>query len=136
MANAGISAIDVAGAGGTSWSQVEMHRANNDRQRRIAAEFIHWGIPTSEAIQNVRKTAPNIKIIASGGLRSGMDIAKSIALGAQMGGMAGPFLKAAVQSPEKTVETIEDLCREVQICMFATGAANILALQNTHLIKD
>ena len=136
LANAGISAIDVAGAGGTSWSQVEMHRANNDRQRRIAAEFIQWGIPTSEAIQNVRKTAPNIKIIASGGLRSGMDIAKSIALGAQMGGMAGLFLKAAVQSPEKTVETIEDLCREVQICMFATGAANILALQNTQLFKD
>ncbi len=136
LADAGVSAIDVAGSGGTSWSQVEMHRAQNDQQRQLAADFIGWGITTSEAILNVRKTAPKMTIIASGGLRSGIDIAKSIALGAQLGGIAGPFLKAAVQSLEKTVNAIEMLQQEIQICMFAAGAANIPALQKTRLVKD
>ena len=97
LAEAGVKAIDVAGAGGTSWSQVEMHRAKSESQKRLAAAFIDWGIPTSEAIQNVRRAAPELIVIASGGLRSGVDIAKCIALGASMGGMASPFLKAAVQ---------------------------------------
>jgi isopentenyl-diphosphate delta-isomerase len=88
LAGAGVAAIDVAGAGGTSWSQVEMHRANNESQARLAAAFVEWGIPTSEAILNVHRAAPGLTIIASGGLRSGVDIAKCIALGASLGGMA------------------------------------------------
>jgi isopentenyl-diphosphate Delta-isomerase len=129
LANSGISAIDVAGAGGTSWSQVEMHRAQNERQAKLASTFIDWGIPTAEAIQNVRRSAPHLRIIASGGIRSGVDIAKCLALGSCLGGMASPFLKAAVQSIEKTVETIEDLQREIQICMFGTGASNLANLK-------
>jgi isopentenyl-diphosphate delta-isomerase len=135
LAGAGVAAIDVAGAGGTSWSQVEMHRAKNASQARLAAAFVDWGIPTSEAILNVRRAAPGLTIIASGGLRSGVDIAKCIALGASMGGMAGPFLKAAARSLEETVQTIEELKREIQVCMFATGAGDVKALQNTQMIK-
>lgn len=136
LSNAGIAAFDVAGAGGTSWSQVEMHRSSDGRQRRIAASFIQWGIPTSEAILNVRNSAPGSKIIASGGLRTGLDIAKSIALGAQMGGLASPFLRAASISLEETVNLMDDLCREIRICMFAAGAQDITALQGIPLIKD
>ncbi len=135
LAGAGVAAIDVAGAGGTSWSQVEMHRAKNESQARLAAAFVDWGIPTSEAILNVHRVAPGLTIIASGGLRSGVDIAKCIALGASLGGMAGPFLKAAARSLEDTVQTIEELKREIQVCMFAAGAADVKALQNTRLIK-
>ncbi|MBN1145740.1 MAG: type 2 isopentenyl-diphosphate Delta-isomerase [Anaerolineales bacterium] len=125
LAEAGVSAIDVAGAGGTSWSQVEMHRAENESQARLAAAFLDWGIPTSQAILNVRRAAPGMIIFASGGLRSGVDIAKCIALGATLGGMAGPFLKAAVHSLEQTVLTIQETRRELQVCMFAAGAANL-----------
>ena len=134
LAEAGVAAIDVAGTGGTSWSQVEMHRATDESQKRLAAAFIDWGIPTSQAILNVRQEAPGLVVIASGGLRSGVDIAKCIALGASLGGMAGPFLKAAAQSVEATIQTIQELRREIQICMFAAGAPNITALQKVELV--
>jgi isopentenyl-diphosphate delta-isomerase len=134
LKEAGIAAIDVAGAGGTSWSQVEMHRAASPVQARLAAAFLNWGIPTSDAILNVRRGAPELLVFASGGLRSGVDIAKCIALGASLGGMASPFLKAAVRSLEDTVQTIEEIRREIQVCMFACGAGDLVALQHTPLI--
>lgn len=135
LANAGIAAIDVAGAGGTSWSQVEAHRAKTEFQQKLASAFIGWGIPTAEAIQIARQNAPQVKIFASGGLRSGIDIAKCIALGATLGGMASPFLKAAAQSLEKTVEMIALTRREIQVCMFAAGIINLQQLQNYTLIS-
>lgn len=133
LAEAGVAAIDVAGAGGTSWSQVEMHRAENESQKRLAAAFIGWGIPTSDSILNVRKAAPELLVFASGGLRTGTDIAKCIALGASLGGMAGPFLKAASRSVETTVQTIGEVRREIQVCMFAAGAGNLAALGSIEL---
>ena len=135
LVQAGVAAIDVAGAGGTSWSQVEMHRARNGSQARLAAAFVDWGIPTAEAIQNVKRAAPEVLIFASGGLRTGVDIAKCIALGARLGGMAGPFLRAAAQSLEATVQTIEELKREIQVCMFASGASDLEQLRHTELKK-
>jgi isopentenyl-diphosphate delta-isomerase len=133
LVEAGVAAIDVAGAGGTSWSQVEMHRAKTESQQRLAAAFIDWGIPTAEAILNVRKAAPGVKIIASGGLRSGVDVAKCLALGSSLAGMASPFLKAAARSVEETVQVIQELQREIQVCMFAAGAENIPALSHARL---
>ncbi len=132
---AGVAAIDVAGAGGTSWSQVEMHRAETESQARLAAAFIDWGIPTADSIEMVRSAAPDVLVFASGGIRTGVDIAKCIALGASLGGMASPFLKAAVQSLDRTVETILELRREIQVCMFAVGAGNLNALNKSTLIK-
>lgn len=135
LADAGVAAIDVAGAGGTSWTQVEMHRAQNDRQARLAAAFIDWGIPTARSIQNIRSAAPEMTIFASGGLRNGTDIAKCIALGASLGGMAGPYLKAANQSVDETVATIHEVKRELQVCMFAAGVPNLEALGKVQLDK-
>lgn len=125
LSDAGVAAIDVAGAGGTSWTQVEMHRAKTESQARLAAAFIEWGISTSESILNVRKAAPHLTVFASGGIRSGIDIAKCIALGATLGGMASPFLKAAARSVEDTLQTVLEVRREIQVCMFAAGAKNL-----------
>ncbi|MEJ2706686.1 MAG: type 2 isopentenyl-diphosphate Delta-isomerase [Anaerolineales bacterium] len=133
LADAGVQAIDVAGAGGTSWTQVEMHRAQNESQARLAAAFLDWGIPTAEAILNVRRATPQLIIFASGGLRTGIDIAKCIALGATLGGMAGPFLKAANRSVEETVQTIREITAEIQVCMFAAGAADLKTLSQITL---
>jgi len=133
LSDAGIAGIDVAGAGGTSWSQVEMHRAENEGQARLASAFVNWGIPTSSAIKNVRLTAPNLTVFASGGLRSGIDIAKSLALGASLGGMAGPFLEAAVRSVDDTVQMIEEVQREIQVCMFAAGIGSLKQLDSSSL---
>jgi isopentenyl-diphosphate delta-isomerase len=135
LADAGVAAIDVAGAGGTSWSQVEKFRIKDESLARVAAAFRDWGIPTAESIQMVRSACPEMSIFASGGLRSGVDIAKCIALGARLGGMAGPFLKAASHSLEDTLQTIEEVRRELQISMFAAGARDLAALQKTPLIK-
>jgi isopentenyl-diphosphate Delta-isomerase len=135
LANAGVAAIDVAGAGGTSWSQVEMYRIEDKSRARVAAAFRNWGIPTSESIKMVKQGAPDVLVFASGGLRDGLDIAKCIALGASLGGMAGPFLKAAATSSDATVRMIAEIKREIQVCMFSTGAGNIKALQQTPLTE-
>ena len=135
LAAAGVAAIDVAGAGGTSWSQVEMHRAQDESQARLAAAFVNWGVPTVEAILNVRRAAPDLKIFASGGIRSGIDIAKCICLGSTLGGMASPFLKAAARSLDDTIQTIQEVCREIQVCMFAAGVRDLEQLQQTSLIE-
>lgn len=135
LSQAGVSAIDVAGAGGTSWSQVEMYRSPNDNQRALAAAFSDWGIPTVKAIQNVLEIAPEMKIIASGGIRSGVDIAKSVALGASLGGIAGPFLKVATKSIDETIKLIDLIKQEIRICMFATGSQTIEQLRLDKLIQ-
>jgi len=135
LAECGVSAIDVAGAGGTSWSQVEMYRAPDEFTRELAATFVGWGIPTAESILNVRKAAPDMTIFASGGLRDGLDIAKCIALGATLGGMAGQFLKAAAISTEKAVEVMKLTKRQIEVTMFATGAAEIGELGIGKLVR-
>lgn len=136
LVEAGVAAIDVAGSGGTSWSQVEMYRAESKIRRRVAATFVDWGIPTAEAILAARRASADIPIIASGGLRNGLDIAKCIALGATLGGMAGPFLKAAVKSVQAVLDEIEIATTELRIAMFGVGVDSIAGLQQTdRLIK-
>ena len=134
--NAGVKALDIAGAGGTSWTEVEMHRAETDNQRKIASAFVDWGIPTSESIQIVHKAVPDLPIFASGGLRNGVDISKCLALGAVMGGIAGTFLKAAVNSPQAVIDEINRVKKEIQISMFAAGAGDLEALADTQLLKN
>lgn len=136
LADAGVAAIDVAGAGGTSWSQVEMYRIRDPLRAQVAGAFRGWGIPTAESLKMVRRSTPGMVVFASGGLRGGLDIAKSIALGARLGGMAGPFLKAAVQSAQAVVEWIDAVRSEIRIAMFAAGAANLTQLQQTPLLRE
>ncbi len=135
LVDAGVAAIDVAGAGGTSWAMVEKFRHQNESLARVAGAFRGWGIPTAESIEAVRRVAPHLTVFASGGLRSGVDIAKCIALGASLGGMAGPFLKAAAVSLEETLQTIAEIRSEIRIAMFAAGAPNLQQLQQTPLIR-
>jgi isopentenyl-diphosphate delta-isomerase len=136
LVNAGVRAIDAAGAGGTSWSQVEMHRAANEFRKELAAVFSDWGIPTAQVIQNIRSVAPEVLVIASGGLHNGVDIAKCIALGASLGGMAGPFLRSATQSLEQTINLINLLKEELRVCMFATSSKTLEELRDNKLVKQ
>lgn len=135
LANAGISAVDVAGAGGTSWSEVEYHRAPTAFHARVARAFADWGIPTADAVRYAKAGAPHLPIIASGGLRDGIDVAKCIALGALVGGMAGPFLKAADESVEAVNGLIAETSAQIRIAMLASGARNIAALQQSPLLE-
>ncbi len=135
LANVGVSAIDVAGAGGTSWSEVEYHRAPTSFHARVARSFADWGIPTADAIQYAVKGAPKLPIIASGGIRDGVEIAKCIALGASLGGIASHFLKAANESTEAVDQLIRELTAQIRIAMLCSGASTIAELQNTPLIK-
>ena len=134
LADCGVQAIDVAGAGGTSWSQVEMHRAPDEFTRQLAATFVGWGIPTADSILNVKKAVPNMTVIASGGLKDGLDIAKCVALGATLGGMAGQFLKAAAISTDATVELMKLTKRQVEVSMFAAGAGTLEGLNVGKLV--
>ncbi|GAB4459675.1 MAG: type 2 isopentenyl-diphosphate Delta-isomerase [Anaerolineales bacterium] len=137
LADCGVKAIDVAGAGGTSWSQVEMHRAPDEFTRQLAATFVGWGIPTAASILNVKKAVPGMTIFASGGLKDGLDIAKCIALGATLGGMAGQFLKAAAVSTENAVEMIKLTKRQIEVTMFACGAGKLEDLKDGKLtVRD
>jgi len=135
LADCGVNAIDVAGAGGTSWSQVEMHRAPDEFTRQLAATFVGWGIPTSDSILNVKKAVPDMAIFASGGIKDGLDIAKCIALGATLGGMAGQFLKAAAVSTEKAVKMMKLTKRQIEVTMFAAGVGNLDKL-SVSLVKE
>ncbi|MGD8554840.1 MAG: type 2 isopentenyl-diphosphate Delta-isomerase [Anaerolineales bacterium] len=134
LVEAGVAAIDVAGAGGASWSEVEMHRAKTPRQAKIAAAFRDWGIPTADAVRQVHQALPDTPLIASGGLREGTHIAKCIALGADLGAMATPLLEAASTSAQAVIATIEDAARQFRLCMFATGSKDIAALHTAKLI--
>ena len=135
LASCGISAIDVAGAGGTSWSQVEMYRAAGAMRQQIAAAFRDWGLPTSEAILAAKQGAPTLPIIASGGLRTGVDVAKSIALGANLAGLAGGFLQAAIESTDAVLEVIDMLAMTTKIAMFAGGIENIATLNESPKLR-
>lgn len=141
LIEAGISAIDVAGAGGTSWSQVEMHRAPHARLRRLAAAFSDWGIPTAESLQTVRRVCTqlgreNMPVFASGGIRSGQEIAKCVALGANLVGLASPFLKRAVESAAAVSEEMELLETELRIAMFCTGSQDLEALRRPNVLVE
>ncbi|MCL6434398.1 MAG: type 2 isopentenyl-diphosphate Delta-isomerase [Leptolyngbyaceae cyanobacterium HOT.MB2.61] len=132
---AGVAAIDVAGAGGTSWAKVEGERAKDARQRRLGQTFADWGIPTAECITAVRATAPTIPLIASGGLRNGLDVTKAIALGADLAGMALPFLQAANESEEALHELVEILIAEITTAMFCTGSRRLADLRSPDLLQ-
>lgn len=129
LIEAGVAAIDVAGAGGTSWAKVESERAEDRLQRRLGATFADWGLPTADCLMQVRSVAPQVPLIASGGLRDGLDAAKAIALGADLAGLALPFLQAANDSVAAVHELVEVLTAELRTVLFCTGSAGVVALR-------
>jgi isopentenyl-diphosphate delta-isomerase len=132
---AGVSAVDVAGAGGTSWSQVESHRMAEPWRARVAEAFAGWGLPTAQALRLARQAAPEACIFASGGIRDGLDVAKAIALGADLAGIAGPFLRAAVVGPEEAHGLARELIEVLRIAMFCVGARTLRDLRNGRLVE-
>jgi isopentenyl-diphosphate delta-isomerase len=137
LVDAGVAAIDVAGAGGTSWSEVERFRHTNARRRSVAAAFAGWGIPTVDAIKDVRSALPRIPLIGSGGVRSGVDAAKAIALGADLAGSAAThlFAIAGTDGPDAAIEGLQGMLDELRIAMFCAGVPNLPALRNTPLVE-
>jgi isopentenyl-diphosphate Delta-isomerase len=131
---AGVRGIDVAGAGGTSWAKVESERAQTALQRRLGNTFADWGIPTTECITTIRQISSTLPLIASGGVRNGLDIAKSIALGADVAGLALPFLQAADSSTAAVAELVEILMAEIQTVLFCTGNADLAALKQSNCL--
>jgi isopentenyl-diphosphate delta-isomerase len=135
LADAGVRAIDVAGAGGTSWAAVEAKRAPNAELQELAKLFWDWGIPTAESLIQVRSAAPALPIFASGGIRNGIEIAKCIALGASLVGLASPLLKLANVSTEKTMAGIDALVMQLRVAMFGIGAKDLNALRDTPYLR-
>jgi isopentenyl-diphosphate delta-isomerase len=130
LINAGVAAIDVSGAGGTSWSEVERHRARSEHQRQVCAAFVNWGIPTVESLRMVRAEALDLPIIASGGLRTGVEAATAVALGADLVGIAAPLLRAAAESEEAAHDALAVLIDQLRVSMFACGAADLAQLRD------
>jgi len=135
LIEAGVAAIDVAGAGGTSWAKVESQRAKDNRQRHLGQVFADWGLPTAECITAIRSVNSTIPLIASGGLKNGLDIAKAMALGADLAGLARPFLVAAIESEAAVDELVKFLIAEIEIVLFCTGNPNLSALKNSGALK-
>jgi isopentenyl-diphosphate delta-isomerase len=132
LARAGVSAIDVAGKGGTSWYAVEAARAARGG-KPIDAAFADWGIGTEEALVGARKALPEMELVASGGIRTGLDIAKAIALGADMAALGQPLLAPALASKAKVVEFVRRILYELRVAMLCVGAHDLAALRRAPL---
>jgi isopentenyl-diphosphate Delta-isomerase len=136
LVDVGVAAIDIGGAGGTSWSEVERHRAPTDRLRRVASAFGAWGISTADSIAMVRTVAPRLPLVASGGLRSGVEAATAIALGADLVGFAAPLLRAAAVSETGAHEMLTALADELRVSMFCCGAGDLGQLKQAAIMSD
>jgi len=136
LAGAGVAAIDVAGAGGTSFARVEAFRRENADDVELALAFSDWGIPTAEALRQVRAATPQMPLIASGGVRNGVDGAKAIALGADLVGFARPILAAASEGEEPVRRLLEGFAWQLRVAMFCSGASDLAALKATPLLEE
>jgi isopentenyl-diphosphate delta-isomerase len=129
LRDAGVAAIDVAGAGGTNWALVEGGR--DERAAEVGGAFADWGVPTATALTEARAAAPELPLVASGGLRDGVDAAKALALGATAAGLARPFLLAA--RADTATGTAATLIRQLRVAVWATGSASASELGPDHL---
>ena len=128
VADGGIRYIDVAGAGGTSWSRIEHYSLVEEEREDLGLTFQDWGIPTPRALMAQKKHRGRLTLIASGGIRSGLDMAKAMILGASLCGIAAPFLKPAIESPDKVVKVINTLKREFVTALFLLGQGSVKGL--------
>ncbi len=128
IAGVGFAAIDVAGAGGTSWARVEALLRDGEVRR---PDLVEWGIPTVDALREVAEALPGTPLVASGGVRSGLDVAKSIALGAQVAAIARPLLAPALVSAEAVEAALRVVLDELRLVMQLVGARDVAALSAT-----
>ena len=136
LVDAGVAAIDVAGAGGTSWAAVEAERAASEHEREIARAFANWGIPTAAALRAVRDACPTTPLIASGGIRDGVEVAKAIRLGADLVGQAAGVLQAALHSSDAVEAHFRVLIEQLRIACFCTGSADLASLRQAPLLRE
>lgn len=122
--SAGIQWFDVAGRGGTSWSRIESHRTGNDAAAALGQAFQDWGLTTLQSLQQAKPYHHQANFIASGGIRNGIEMVKSVIMGAQICGMAAPLLKPAMHSTEETVQKIDSLAQEFRTAQFLLGVQN------------
>jgi isopentenyl-diphosphate delta-isomerase len=136
LENTGVAAIDVAGAGGTSWAAVEYHRAKklqDDYRQRLGETFWDWGIPTAVSVVEVTQSV-SLTVIASGGVRSGMDVAKALALGADSAGLASPILRPAMKGSKEVKRELQLIIEELRNAMFLMGADSVQKLKGALVV--
>ncbi|HUV94203.1 MAG TPA: type 2 isopentenyl-diphosphate Delta-isomerase [Anaerolineae bacterium] len=133
LCRAGVAALDIAGAGGTSWSEVERHRSGESVAAEVASAFASWGIPTADSLVWVRRTLPDLPLIASGGLTNGVEAALCLALGANLVGMAQPLLPPAMESAQAVIARLEIVIRQLRVAMFCSGARNMGELDRSRV---
>lgn len=135
LARAGVSAIDVAGAGGTSWFIVQRLVAGETLAAARQSPFADWGIPTAESLRQVVAAVPHLPVVASGGIRDGVQAAKALAMGASAVGMALPLLQPATESAEAVIARLETVIHELRATMFAVGARDLAALRASQRLR-
>ena len=131
VAGIGLAGLDVAGAGGTSWARVEEYVRYGEI---VHPELVEWGIPTADAILAARCHAPDLTLIASGGIRSGLDAAKALALGADAVAVALPLLRPALESAEAVRDVLTRIVDELRIAMHCAGAGSVTDLRRVNLV--
>ncbi len=137
LKEAGVWALDIAGAGGTSWARIErLIREEGTPCNPLGDTFDNWGIPTAESLVSIVEVIKDMPIIASGGIRNGMDMAKAIVLGASYVGMALPLLAPAVESSGAVKEKIQNVITEFRVAMFCCGKKNLEELKTSHCIRE
>ncbi len=129
LTDIGVSGFDCAGVGGTSWTLVEGRVAEGEQARTLGRTFADWGLTTAESIIQVRHATADLPIVASGGIRTGLDVAKCLALGANVAGMASPVLRAAVEGDEAVVAFLRTVTAEIRAVLFGVGAENLAAFK-------
>ncbi|PUX64890.1 alpha-hydroxy-acid oxidizing protein, partial [Cronobacter sakazakii] len=135
LAEAGVTMLDVAGAGGTSWAAVEGERAASDHARNVAMAFTNWGIPTAQALRQIHQAFPSMPLIASGGIRDGIDAAKALAMGASLVGQAAAVLGSATTSTSAVLDHFAVVIEQLRVACFCTGSASLSALREARLVR-
>ncbi len=135
LAQAGVTMLDVAGAGGTSWAAVEGERAVDAHARNVAMAFTGWGIPTAQALRQIREALPTLPLIASGGIRDGIDVAKAISMGADLVGQAAAVLGSATTSTSAVLAHFAVVIEQLRVACFCTGSASLSALRDARLVR-
>lgn len=135
LIDAGVAMLDIAGAGGTSWAAVEGERAATPHARALAMAFADWGIPTAQALTELHRALPEAPLIASGGIRDGIEAAKALALGARLVGQAAAVLSSATESSEAVKAHFEQVIEQLRVACFCTGSADLAALSRAPLYR-
>ncbi len=125
-----IAGVETAGVGGTSWALVESMRTEDPAQRAAGQELGDWGVPTAESLLICREAFPERLVIASGGIRTGLEVAKAVALGADAVALAGPLLHAANHGVAAVLEKLDALTETLKTILFVTGSADLDQLED------